>query len=209
MSQYAKTGKIQDLKNLYGKKFSIGGRSSGSRVSAEIILDSLGITYGKMDLQYLGYASSSNALQHGYVDGINLPAGVPTVALSHAFSTLGSKSIKILEFSSNDLKIINTHYPVWSPFIIKAGTYPGQEKDIHTIAQPNLLVATKDTPKEVVYLLTKTIYENLDYLHQVHQATRSMSLQKAIEGLPMPLHPGAVQFYEEQGIKIPQNLLEN
>ena len=163
-NDYAKTGNIMDLKNLYGERFSIGGRSSGSRVSAETILSSLGIDFNKMNIQYLGYTPSSTALQDGKVQGMNTPSGPPTSAVTNAFASIGAKNIKVLDFDDKNLKTINDNYPVWTPFIIKAGTYPGQEKDINTIAQPNLLIVTKDTPEETVYLLTKTIYENLPFL---------------------------------------------
>lgn len=205
--EFAKTGNINDLKNLYGEKFSIGGRSSGSRVSAETIMSSLGINFNKMNIQYLGYTPSSTALQDGKIDGMNTPSGPPTSAVTNAFASIGNDKIKVLDFNEKDLKKINDNYPVWTPFTIKAGTYPGQTKDINTIAQPNLLVVTKDTPEETVYLLTKTIYENLPFLNSVHKATKAMSLDKAISGLPMPLHPGAARFYKEQGIKIPATLI--
>jgi len=206
-NKYAKTGNIMDLKNLYGERFSIGGRNSGSRVSAETILSALGIDYNKMNIQYLGYSPSSTALQDGKIVGMNTPSGPPTSAVTNAFATIGADKIKVLEFNSDNLKKIDNGYPVWTPFVIKAGTYPGQKADIYTIAQPNLLVVTKDTPEETVYLLTKTIYENLAFLHSVHKATLAMSLQKAIVGLPMPLHPGAAKYYREQGIKIPDSLI--
>jgi TRAP transporter TAXI family solute receptor len=205
--KFAKTGNIHDLKNLYGERFSIGGRSSGSRVSAETILSSLNIDFNKMNIQYLGYTPSSTALQDGKINGMNTPSGPPTSAVTNAFASIGNDKIKVLDFNSKDLEAINNNYPVWSAFTIKAGTYPGQDKDINTIAQPNLLVVTKDTPEQTVYLLTKTIYENLPFLNTVHKATKAMSLQKAIEGLPMPLHPGAVRFYKEKGIKIPTQLV--
>ena len=206
-SKHAKTGNINDLTNLYGERFSIGGRNSGSRVSAETIMSSLGINFDKMNVQYLGYSPSSTALQDGKVQGMNTPAGTPTSAVTNAFASIGANKIKVLEFNKNDVEKINNNYPVWSPFTIKAGTYPGQEKDINTIAQPNLLVVTKDTPEQTVYLLTKTIYENLPFLNTVHKATKAMAINKAIAGLPMPLHPGAARFYKEQGINIPDNLI--
>jgi TRAP transporter TAXI family solute receptor len=205
-NKYAKTGNIMDLKNLYDERFSIGGRNSGSRVSAETILSSLGIDFSKMNIQYLGYTPSSTALQDGKVQGMNTPSGPPTSAVTNVFASIGAKNIKVLEFNADNLKAINSNYPVWTPFTIKAGTYPGQTEDIKTIAQPNLLVVTKDTPLNTVYLLTKSIYENLPFLNAVHKATKAMSLQKAIAGLPMPLHAGAIKYYEEQGIKIPANL---
>ncbi len=206
-NKYVKTGNIMDLKNLYGERFSIGGRNSGSRVSAETIMKALGIDYNKMNIQYLGYSPSSTALQDGKIAGMNTPSGPPTSAVTNAFATIGADKITVLSFNADNLKKIDDSYPVWSPFTIKAGTYPGQKKDIHTIAQPNLLVVTKDTPVQTVYLLTKTIYENLPFLHSVHKATLAMSLQKAIDGLPMPLHPGAAKYYREMGLKIPARLV--
>ena len=203
----AKGNNIMDLKNLYGKGFSIGKRNSGSRVSAETILSSLGIDYSKFNLQYLGYTPSSKALQDRKVYGMNTPSGPPTSAVTNAFATIGADKISVLEFSDKNIKDIQKNYPVWTRFVIPKGTYPGQKADINTIAQPNLLVVTKDTPEETVYLLTKTMYENLPFLNTVHKATKAMSIQKAIDGLPMPLHPGAAKYYKEQGIKIPARLI--
>ena len=206
-NDFAKTGNIMDLQNLYDERFAIGGRSSGSRVSAETIMSSLNIDFNKMNIQYLGYTPSSTALQDGKVQGMNTPSGPPTSAVTNAFASIGNDKIKVLDFDADNLAKINANYPVWTPFTIKSGTYPGQTKDINTIAQPNLLVVTKDTPEETVYQLTKTIYENLPFLNSVHKATKAMSLNKAIAGLPMPLHPGAARFYKEQGISIPSSLM--
>ena len=143
----APTGNIMDMKNLYGKKFSIGKRNSGTRVSGETILGILGIDYNKINLQYLGYGASAAALQDRKIEGMNIPAGVPTSAVTNAYATIGADKITHLEFSDADVKKINSAYPVWARYVIKAGTYPGQKKDIKTIAQPNLLVVTKDTPE--------------------------------------------------------------
>lgn len=207
-SKYAKTGNIMDMKDLYGEKFSITARNSGSRVSGETILGALGIDYSKINLQYLGYTPSSTAMQDGKIIGMNTPSGTPTSAVTNAYATIGADKIQILNFSDDDINMISKKYPVWTAHTIKAGTYPGQTEDVHTIAQPNLLVVTKDTPEETVYLLTKTIYENLPFLQSVHKATLVMSLEKAIEGLPMPLHAGAIKYYQEMGVKIPERLLK-
>jgi len=74
-NKVATTGNIMDMKNLYGKKFSIGKRNSGTRVSGETILGALGVDYSKMDLQFLGYGPSATALQDGKIDGMNIPSG--------------------------------------------------------------------------------------------------------------------------------------
>ena len=55
--------------------------------------------------------------------------------------------------------------------------------------------------------MTRTIYENLDYLQNIHSATKAMDLEKAIDGLVVPLHPGAARYYREKGISIPDELI--
>jgi TRAP transporter TAXI family solute receptor len=207
-SDTAKTGNIKDLKNLYDESFSIGGRNSGSRVSAETIMEALAIDYTKMNIQYLGYTPSSTALQDRKIKGMNTPAGAPVSAVTNAFASIGADRIKVLDFSDADIKKIDEAYPVWTRYVVPSGTYPGQKEDINTIAQPNLLVVNEETPEEVVYMLTKTMYENLPFLNTVHQATKVMSLQKAIDGLPMPLHKGALKYYQEQGINVPARLIQ-
>ena len=204
----AKTGNINDMKNLYGRGFSIGKRNSGSKVSAETILHMLNIDNTKMDLEFLTYSAGVEALKHSKVSAVNIPSGIPVSTVRDAYNSLGSDNITILEFSDSDLNKIRSSYPVWSRFIIPSGTYPGQDRNISTIAQPNLLVVNKDTPEETVYQLTKTIYENLPFLNIVHKSTSKMSLKRAVEGLPMPLHAGAVRYYREMGLGIPKRLLD-
>ena len=58
-----------------------------------------------------------------------------------------------------------------------------------------------------MYLLTKTIYENLPFLQAIHPATKAMALERAIAGLPLPLHPGAARYYQEMGIDVPDSLI--
>ena len=96
---------------------------------------------------------------------------------------------------------------LWVPYTIKAGTYPGQTKDLLTIAQPNFLAVNADVSEEHVYLLTKAIYENLPFLQAIHKATKAMNVQAATAGLPVPLHPGAARYYKEVGVDIPAHLM--
>ena len=64
-----------------------------------------------------------------------------------------------------------------------------------------------DVSDEDVYMITKTIYENLGFLQAIHKATTAMALEKAIAGLPMPLHPGAARYFKEAGLTIPARLI--
>lgn len=199
-----KTGTIADIRGL---RFSIGRAGSGTERSGLTIMSGLGMGRDDVKAEYLDYFGSSKAMKDKMIQGANLCAGPPVSAVTELFATPGMK-VQILEFTDEQLKAINekTAYPGFR-YLIPANTYPGQKKEIKTIAQPNFLGIRADVDPDVVYKLTKTIYENLPYLHNIHQATRFMKLELATSGLPAPLHPGALKYYKEMGLKIPDSLI--
>jgi hypothetical protein len=202
----AKTGTIDDLKEFNGAPFSIGARNSGTEGSGRTILQGLGIDPDEeFEVAYMGYTPTAEALQNGTVKGANLPGGVPVSAVAQAFAAMGG-DLTILSFTEDQVAQANSEFDVWPPYEIPAGTYPGQDEPVQTIAQPNFLAVHEDIPADDVYQITKAMYENLPFLQNIHAATKDMALEKAIAGLPVPLHPGALRFYEEQGIEVPDRL---
>ena len=97
----------------------------------------------------------------------------------------------------------NAGFDLWTPYTLPAGTYPGQERNVATIAQPNFLGVRADVDEEAVYQITKAMHENLPFLHNIQKATHAISLESALSGLPVPLHSGAARFYQESGLEIP------
>ena len=116
-------------------------------------------------------------------------------------------SVTLLSFTEEQMATADGGRDLWTPYTIPAGTYPGQDADVQTIAQPNFLATSADISEEHVYELTKAIYENLEFLQAIHPATKAMAIERAIAGLPLPLHPGAQRYYEEVGIEIPDALI--
>ncbi|MEM7043003.1 MAG: TAXI family TRAP transporter solute-binding subunit, partial [Pseudomonadota bacterium] len=86
---------------------------------------------------------------------------------------------------------------LWSPLTIPANVYEGQKAPIETIAQPNFLAVRADVDDEVVYAITKTIFENLPFLKRLHAPFQFLTTERAVTALPVPLHPGALRYYEE------------
>ncbi|WP_305857708.1 TAXI family TRAP transporter solute-binding subunit [Balneatrix alpica] len=199
-----KEGTIMDLEQLDGK-FSIGEKNSGTEGSGRTILTNLGLPVDKLDFAHLSYSAGADALQNGTIDGMNTPAGVPVGAVTQAFAALGS-DLTLLNFTDEQVLEANGYYNLWTRYVIPANTYPGQSKEVQTIAQPNFLAVRDDVSEEDVYQLTKAIYENLPFLNGIHKATQGMSLQDAMDGLPVPLHPGAARYYREMGLTIPAHL---
>ena len=203
---YVKSGTIEDMAGLEGKKVSLGAQNSGTLGSNRTILGNLGINVDGYDLAYMGYGPSADAMQNGQIEAMSTPAGVPVSAVTRAFAAMGG-DITVLDFTADQVTKANGDFgELWTAYNIPAGTYPGQDKAINTIAQPNFLAVRADVPDETIYKITKTIYENLPFLQSIHPATKAMSLERAIAGLPLPLHPGAIRYFEEAGVKIPDRL---
>ena len=206
-SDAAKTGTIDDFVALKGESVALGKRNSGTIGSNIAILGGLGVdAEADYTLVEGGYGPSAEALQNGQVKGISIPAGVPVGAVSQLMASMGDQAT-ILNFTDEQMAAADGGRELWTRFVIAAETYPSQSADVNTIAQPNFLAVRSDLSEENVYLITKTIYENLPFLQAIHSATKVMAIEKAIAGLPLPLHPGAAKYYAEVGIDIPERLI--
>lgn len=204
-SEFATTGTIDDLANLAGRPFSIGARNSGTEGSGREILGGLGIDPESFDIVYQGYNPSAEGLQNGTIDGVNMPGGVPVSAVTQAFAARAD--LTLLSFTDEQIDRANGGgAPLWTAYTIEAGAYPNLNADVVTIAQPNYLAVRDDVDEEAVYLITKTMFENLEFLRNIHPATNLLTLETALDGLPAPLHPGALRYYEEVGLEIPDHL---
>jgi len=197
----ANTGTMADLSALRGEPFSIGKRGSGTETSGRVILEALGYAPEEdFRLAYLGYSSSASAMQDRRIAGMNIPAGPPVAAITQAFATMGADQLSLLAFTPDQLSRLNAAYPLWESYTLAAGTYPGLDTPVQTVAQPNFLAVRPGVPEEDVYRFTRAIFDHLPQLQQQHRAARQITLEGALQGLPCELHPGAARFYREKGL---------
>ena len=198
---------MSDLNSLDGHRYVLGARNSGAEQTGRFILDTLGIDYQeKFNLAYMGYGPTSNAIQDGNIVGMNIPAGAPVSAITRAYAMLGDR-MSLLNWTEDSLNRLNDKYPLWDWYDFPPGTYPNQDEAVRTVASPNVLVTREDIPEEVVYNITKVIWENLATLQEIHGATNDMRPEIAINGLGAPLHAGALRYYREVGLPIPERLV--
>ena len=202
----AATGTVEDLVALKGEAAGMGRQSSGTIGSNRVLLSGLGIDIeADYELVFAGYGPTAEALANGQAVAAGLPAGPPTGAITQLMASNPGK-FTILDVTEEQLAAMDGGRNLWVPYTIAAGTYPGQDADVSTIAQPNFLAVNADVDENHVYLLTKTMYENLPFLQAIHPATKAMAVEKSMAGLPVPLHPGAQRYYEEVGLEIPAHL---
>jgi len=203
----AKTGTVADLMGLKGKSVGLGKQNSGTLGSNKVLLAGLGIDIEKdFTLMHAGYGPTADALANGQIAGVGIPSGPPTGAITKLLAANQGK-FTILNVTDEQAAKMDGGRSLWTKRVIKAGTYPGQDKDVTTIAQPNFLAVNASVDEEHVYELTKSIYENLAFLQAIHKATKAMNTDSAMSGLPVPLHPGAARYYKEIGLTIPDRLM--
>lgn len=208
LSELVTNGTVSDLNNLNGERFVLGMRNSGAEQTGAFILDRLGVDYeNKFNLAYMGYGATASAMQDGNIAGMNIPAGAPVTAITQAYAQLAER-MTILDFSASELAAINQPYSLWDFYELAPGTYPYQEEVVTTASSPNVLVVREDVSEEIVYEFTKMLWDNLAILQEIHSATREMAIEDALKGIAVPLHAGALRYYRELGIDIPEQLLE-
>ncbi|WP_080876053.1 TAXI family TRAP transporter solute-binding subunit [Oceanobacillus timonensis] len=202
MEDFVETGNISDIE---GQSFSVGPQASGTEQSTVTMMEGIGLGKSDIRTEYLGYDDTISAMRDGRLDGGSLPAGVPVSAITDMYAS--GLQADILEVTDEQMDDINDIVNTWYRYTIEAGSYPRQEEDIDTIAQPNILVTTSDMDEEMVYNLTKILYENREYMINIHNSAREMQIETALEGLNTPLHAGAYRYFEEQGIEIEDHLV--
>ncbi|MGI9500719.1 MAG: TAXI family TRAP transporter solute-binding subunit [Geminicoccaceae bacterium] len=192
----AESGTITDFLALRGKRVSLG-RERSAIESNRVLLGNLGLDIDQdVDQARLAFRPSVTAFRQGQIDGLSLPASTPVPAFIDLMDRLGPDAT-ILSWTEEQQQAADGGLGLWSPLTIPANTYPGQTEPIETIAQPNFLAVRADTDEEVVYAITKAVFENLPFLQRLHAPFRFLTPERAIAGLPVPLHPGALRYYEE------------
>lgn len=207
LSSAITNGTVDDLATLDGR-YNIGGRQSGARTAASLMLGALGHDVEAIDTEFLSsYSEAGSALQDGRIAAANMGAGIPVAAVTELFATLGGDDVTILSFTDEQLARLDAAYPgLYYRAEIPAGTYPGQTSSVATAEYANLMVVDDDVSDDAVFAFMTAVFDDLEGVHAIHPAAGSISLDAALDGLPVPLHPGAIRFYEGRGVAIPDAL---
>ncbi|MGI9416909.1 MAG: TAXI family TRAP transporter solute-binding subunit [Geminicoccaceae bacterium] len=192
----ASTGTIADFAALKGKRVSLG-RERSAIESNRVLLTGLGLDIGRdLDQTQLSFRPSVAAFQRGEIDGLSLPASTPVPAFNELMTQLGPDAV-LLRWTEEQLRQADGDLGLWSPITLPANTYAEQTEPLETIAQPNFLAVRADVDDEIVYAVTRAIFENLPFLTRLHAPFQFLTPETAVAGLPVPLHPGARRYFEE------------
>lgn len=190
----AKSG-IKSVEDLKGKKVSVGAPGSGAYINAMQILEIHGLSEKDIKGQNLSFDESAEGIQAGNIDAAFITAGTPTGAVE-ALSV--QNDIIILPIAEDKIQALVNKYPYYAEDTIPTGTYK-IKSEVKTVAVKAMLVVKKDLDEDLVYEMTKAVYENTDQI--THAKGDFITAETALEGLgDMEVHPGAAKYFKEKGV---------
>ena len=193
---------IRSLDDLRGKVVNIGNPGSGQRSNAIDILTTAGID-PDTDIQAEGIkaAEAAGMLQDGRIDAYFYTVGHPNGSFKEA--TSGSRKVRFVPIEGAPVDQLLNQYPYYAKSIIPVlDNYPGaaNEDDVPTFGVKATLSTSADVGEDVVYAITKEVFDNLDEFKTLHPAYTILSPEEMLTGLSAPLHPGAEKYFKEAGL---------
>ena len=181
-----KDSDINSVDDLLGKTVSIGEEESGSELNAKQILSAYGLNSKMVKEKNLNYADAAKQLQNGEIDA--------------AFFTLGLNATVVEELSKQcDIKLIGIDDAAVKKL---KNAYNGQSDEVGTVAVKAVLIVNDRLSDEQVKKLTQLVFDNAQELQLTVSADVDITLEKAVEGVKIPFHKGAAEYYSERGITV-------
>jgi TRAP transporter TAXI family solute receptor len=192
---------IARVADLRGRVVSTQTPGSGTEVIALRMIEAAGLDPDR-DLvrERLGPAQSGDALSDGKLEAFFFSSGVPSPAVLEVAAAFGAQ-MRLVP-SDDLLPVLQQRYGAeeFSPAIIPARSYPGQESDVPTVGSATLLVVDEKMSEALAYEITRAVFEHTAELAAIHPVARTFSPERAAAGSPVPFHPGAIRYYRERGV---------
>lgn len=194
---------IKTIADLKGKRVNIGNPGSGHRKNAIDALTAAGLDWEK-DLMAEGIKASESAglLQDERIDAFFYTVGHPNGSFKEA--TAGARKIRFVPIAGPGVDQLVQKRPYYAKAIVPVlDNYPAavNDTDIESFGVKATFVTSAKVPDNVVYAITKEVFENFEDFKKLHPAYKVLTKQNMLEGMSAPIHPGAMKYYKEAGLK--------
>ncbi len=190
---------ITSVADLEGKTVSLDEPGSGTLVDARIILDAYGLSEDDVDAQYLKPDQAGERMRDGAMDAFFFVGGFPAGAIAELAS---QDDITLVTIGGDEASGIIEANSFFAENTVPAGTYEGIDEDVQTLSVGAQWVTGADQPEELIYGITKALWNESTraLLDAGHAKGREITAETALDGVGIPLHPGAERFYREAGL---------
>lgn len=190
---------IESIADFRGKKIAVGPIGSGGYADAIEYLTLYGMTFDDIKPEFVEAGQAVDMMKDGMIKGAFLGL---TTGSSSVIELMMTGRVKLLSFEEDKLQELFKDNPLYSRFVIEAGTYPNQDYDVIThIGGMDIVATNENMDEETAYNLVKAMYENPDTVREAHAILAKWEPELAAMDLPIPYHPGAEKFWKEMGIR--------
>ena len=190
---------IESFADLKGKRVNVGNPGSGQRATMEVVMDAFGMGMGDFALatEYKG-SEMAKQLCDGNIDAMIYTIGHTAAAIKEASTTCDAK---LVDVSGPEIDKLVADNPFYRVATIPGGMYAGTDGDTTTFGVGATFVTSADVPEETVYIVAKSVMENIDDFRGLHPAFANLEPSEMVkDGLSAPLHDGAARAYKELGL---------
>lgn len=188
---------IASFEDLKGKSISSGSPGSGQWQLLGDLLEAHGMTREDVSEDYSSFSQSVDKIKDGNLDASLITAGLPTSSVT---DLANGHDIAIVPLTGPAIAKLQETQPYYANSVIPAGSYKGVDADVETLAVRAIWATHEEVSDEIVYAVTKALYENTETLGNVHPMGKQISVEKALESVSIPVHAGAEKYYAEKGI---------
>lgn len=193
--------KISGVADMKGKIINIGAPGTGQRVNALDLFETAGIDVKKdLKAESLKPSEAAGMLQDGRIDAYFYTVGHPNGSVKEAVA--GARKVSFVTVDSATVKKLTEDQPYYAPAMVPVAHYPGvmNDGDVPTFGVKATICTSADVPAEVIYNITKEVFENIDELRKLHPALEVLTKENMLEGMSATLHPGAEKYFKEIGL---------
>lgn len=189
-------GPVKGFSDLKGLKIGVGAPGSGTEANFRQLLDIYGMKKEDVRAQYLSFSESAEQFKDKHIDAFIVTAGIPNAAI---VDVAVMQNIRILSFPDDKVSQLTKKYPFLSSVVVPANTYKNQTAEVKTVAVAAVLIVNSEIKGDIVYNLTKALFENQTELALAHAKGKELNIKTAVSGVSIPFHPGSVRYYKEKG----------
>lgn len=192
---------INSVADLRGKRVVIGDLGSGTEQTARQVLEAYNLSFDDLGQALrVSPAQGISLMQDKRADALFYTVGVGASAISQIAQTV---DVKVVPVGGNQAAALIKKYPFYVRYNIPARSYRGVGATVPSVAVQATLVTTTGLSEDAVYRAMKAAFGNEADLKALNPAlATNFSYEKAVRGLPAPLHPGAVKFFREKGLSV-------
>ncbi|MFD0915211.1 TAXI family TRAP transporter solute-binding subunit [Pseudahrensia aquimaris] len=189
---------ISGFTDLKGKKVNVGNPGSGQRATTEVVMEAFGMTMSDFALAAeLKGSEMAQALCDGKIDAMIYTIGHPAAAITEAATTC---DVELVSVAGEPIDKLIADNPYYRKATVPGGMYKGTDSDVTTFGVGATFVSSADVPEDVVYIVTKAVFDNFEDFKKLHPAFNNLKAEEmAKDGLSAPIHDGAAKYYGERG----------